>query len=94
MLTSRKLAPAVIAGAAATYAATPAAAVDLVNRDRVEREAVVNHSNGTSEVLTVKPGQRLGDVCTACVILVGESSIEASGRATAIITGGKITVGG
>lgn len=94
MLTSKKVAPAIIAGAAATYIATPALAVDIVNRDKVEREAVVNHSNGTSDVLTVKPGQRLGDICTACVILVGETSVEASGRATAVISGGKVTVGG
>ncbi len=94
MLTSRNLAPAVLAGAAVTYVAAPAFAVDLVNRDKVVREAVVNHSNGDSVVVTLKPGQRLGDICTACVILVGDSSIEASGRATAVIAGGKITVGG
>jgi hypothetical protein len=94
MLTSKSLTPALFAGAAVTYVATPAFAVDLVNRDKVVREAVVNHSNGDSTVLTLKPGQRLGDICTACVILVGDSSIEASGRAIAVISGGKISVGG
>ena len=94
MLTSKKLAPAVLASAAVTHLATPAFAVDLINRDKVVREAVVNHSNGDSVVVTLKPGQRLGDVCTACVILVGDSSIEANGRATAVISSGKITVGG
>ncbi|MHB1205071.1 MAG: hypothetical protein ACYCZX_05855 [Rhodospirillaceae bacterium] len=72
--------------------AGPAGAVDLVNRDRVERETVVNRSDGQSEVLTLKPGQRIANICTVCVILVGESSVEASGRVIVTIAGGRATV--
>ena len=70
----------------------PAGAVDVVNRDRVEREAVVNRSDGQSEVITLKPGQRIADICTACVILVGESAVEVSGRVTVTIADGRATV--
>lgn len=70
----------------------PAGAVDLVNRDRVERETVVNRSDGESEVLTLKPGQRIVNICTVCVILVGESSVEVSGRVIVTIAGGRATV--
>lgn len=85
------------AGAAALIVslgmAIPARAVDLVNRDRVARDVVVNRSNGQSDVVTIKPGERIAGVCVSCVILVGESSVEAVGRVTAIISGGKITLG-
>lgn len=88
MISTRMAAAAV----ASISFAFPAGAVDLVNRDKVEREAVVNRNDGQSEVLTVKPGQRLANVCVSCVILVGETSVEAAGREVAVITGGKVTV--
>jgi hypothetical protein len=69
-----------------------AGAVDLVNRDRAERETVVNRSDGRSEVITLKPGQRIANICTACVILVGETSVETSGRTVVVIEGGKAAV--
>jgi hypothetical protein len=68
-----------------------AGAVDLVNRDRVDRETVVNRSDGQSEVMTLKPGQRIANICTACVILAGESAVEVGGRVTVTIEGGKVT---
>ncbi len=71
---------------------TPAMAVDLVNRDRVAREATVNTSDGQSNIITLKAGQRLADLCTSCVILVGDTSVEAVGRAVAVIENGKVTV--
>ena len=69
-----------------------AGAVDLINRDRVDRETVINRSDGQSEVITLKAGQRIGNVCTVCVILVGESSVETSGRDVVVIQGGRVTV--
>lgn len=79
--------------AAAILGGTPAMAVDLVNRDRVEREATVNTSDGQSNVITLKAGQRVTEVCTSCVILVGDTSVEAVGRAVAVIENGKVTLG-
>jgi hypothetical protein len=73
-------------------AAAPAGAVDLINRDRTPREAVVNRSDGQSEVITLKPGQRIADICTVCVILVGDTSVEVTGRVTVTITAGRAEV--
>lgn len=82
-----------VLAAIAILAGTPALAVDLVNRDRVEREAVVNTSDGQSNVITLKAGERVANVCTSCVILVGDTSVEVLGRAVAVIQGGKVTAG-
>lgn len=71
----------------------PASAVDIINRDKVEREVVVNTSDGQSSVLVLKAGERTANVCTSCVILVGETSVEATGRVLAVIQGGKVTIG-
>lgn len=79
--------------ALAILVSTPALAVDLVNRDRVEREAVVNTNDGQSNVITLKAGERVANVCTACVILVGDTSVEVTGREVAVIQGGKVTAG-
>lgn len=81
------------AGAAAILVSTPATAVDIVNRDRVAREAVVNTSDGQSNIVTLKAGERIPDVCTSCVIVVGDTSVEVLGRAVAVIEGGKVTAG-
>ncbi len=80
-------------GAMAILVSTPALAVDLVNRDRVDREAVVNTNDGQSNVLTLKAGERVANVCTSCVILVGDTSVEVAGRDVAVIQGGKVTAG-
>lgn len=82
-----------VLAAIAILANTPALAVDIVNRDRVEREAVVNTSDGQSNVITLKAGERVANVCTSCVILVGDTSVEVVGRAVAVILGGKVTAG-
>ena len=73
-------------------AATPAKAVNLENHDRQPREVTINRSNGSSETLTLKPGQRLENICTDCVILVGESSVETRGSATVKIEGGEVSI--
>lgn len=78
---------------AAILASAPAMAVDVVNRDRVEREVVVNTSDGQSNVITLKAGERVANVCTSCVVLVGETSVEVTGRVVAVIQGGKVTAG-
>lgn len=80
-------------GPAAILFSTPAVAVDIVNRDRVEREAVVNTSDGQSNVITLKAGERVANVCTSCVVLVGDTSVEVTGRVVAVIQGGKVTAG-
>ncbi len=67
-------------------------AVDLENHDRKQHEVTINRADGSSETLTLKPGQRLEDICTDCVVLVGENSVEARGRATIAIEGGKVTI--
>ncbi len=67
-------------------------AVDLVNRDRVAREAVVNRADGSSETITVGPGQRLQNICDDCVILVGMSSVETRGRTVVRIERGEVSI--
>lgn len=67
-------------------------AVDIENRDRKEHEVTINRADGSSETLTLKPGQKLPDICTDCVILVGENSVETRGRATVKIEGGKVSI--
>lgn len=73
-------------------AASPALAVDLVNRDRAPREVTVNAADGSSKVVTLKAGEKVANVCDDCVILVGNSSVEAKGRATVKIEGGEVSI--
>jgi hypothetical protein len=72
--------------------AFPAQAVDLVNRDRASHEVTVNGADGSSQTLTVKGGQKVNDICSDCVILVGRSSVETKGRATVKIEGGEVSI--
>lgn len=72
--------------------AFPAQAVDLVNRDKAPREVTVNAADGSSQKLTVKGGERVKDICSDCVILVGKSSVETKGRATVKIEGGEVSI--
>ena len=81
---------ALIASILGIFAARPAGAVDLVNRDHVAREVVVNRANGSSETINVKPGQKLENICDDCVILAGASSVETRGRTTVKIEGGQV----
>ena len=69
-------------------------AVDLANGDKVPREVVVNGSDGDSKVVKVPARQNVTDICTACVILSGDSSVEAVGRVTVKIEGGKVSING
>ena len=73
-------------------ATSPAFAVDLVNRDRAAHEVTVNNADGTSETMTVKAGQKVTDISSDCVILVGNSSVETKGRATVKIEGGEVSI--
>ena len=73
-------------------AASSAKAVDLVNRDRKPYEVVVNRTDGSSETIAVKAGQKVDNICTDCVILVGNSSVETRGRATVKIEGGQVSI--
>jgi hypothetical protein len=68
----------------------PAGAVDLENRDRKDAEVTINRDDGSSDTIAVKAGQRLNDICSSCVILMGDESVEVKGREVATIQGGKI----
>lgn len=70
----------------------PAQAVDLVNRDRAAHEVTVNGADGSSETRTVKAGEKVKDICSDCVILVGDSSVETKGRTTVKIEGGEVSI--
>ena len=81
-----------ILAAATLVAAGPAYAVDLVNRDRVAHDVIINRSDGSSDEITVKPREKLAKVCTACVVVVGDSTAEATGDVTVTIEGGKVSI--
>ncbi len=74
------------------FAAPPAEAVDLVNRDRVPREVVVNQADGSSRTITVRAGEKVENICDDCVILVGAGSVETRGRLTVRIAGGVVSI--
>ena len=71
---------------------SPVYAVDLANRDRVAREVVINRADGSSDVLTIKARQKVADVCSDCVILAGNSSVEVKGFVTVKIEDGKVSI--
>lgn len=81
-----------LAVAAVALCAHAAFAVDIENHDRQARDVTINRSDGSSETLTVKAGQRLENICTDCVILSGNSSVETRGRATVKIEGGEVSI--
>ena len=68
----------------------PAHAVDIVNRDKVPRDIVVNDSDGNSIERTLKPQEAVANICAACVILTGDTSVETMGDMIAVIEAGKI----
>jgi hypothetical protein len=78
---------------ASLVAVAPAHAVDLVNRDKVPREVVVNGNDGESTVMTLKPQEKVTGVCKACVILSGRTSVEATGNVTVMVEDGKASIG-
>jgi len=69
-------------------------AVDLRNRDRIEHEVTVNHSDGRSETITIKAGQTIADICSDCVVLTDTSSVEVKGNATVKIERGEVSIDG
>ncbi len=82
----------ILAGIAFIGTGPEAKAVDLVNRDRKPYDVVVNRADGSSETISVKAGQKVDNICTDCVILVGNSSVETRGRATVKIEGGEVSI--
>ena len=70
-----------------------ASAVDVVNRDKVPREIIVNSDDGQSTVMTVQAHQKLENVCKACIVLSGITSVEANGSVTVLVEGGKVSIG-
>ncbi len=78
----------------ATLAMTTAAwAVDVVNRDKIPREIVLNLPDGNYKTLTVKPQEKATGVCAECVVLYGRTSAEATGNDVVQIEGGKVSIG-
>jgi hypothetical protein len=78
----------VLVAACVAGVAAPAGAVDLVNRDRVGHDVVINRSDGSSEEITIKAREKLAGVCKACVVVVADSTVEATGDVTVTIEGG------
>ena len=93
-LKARKRTVAIGTGIAVTamLASAPVWAVDVINRDKVPREIVVNSSDGDSSVRTLKPQEKVANVCTSCVVLTGNTSVEASGNDTVMVEGGKVSI--
>jgi hypothetical protein len=72
--------------------ALPAWAVDVVNRDRKPQEITVNSADGESKTIILRPGERVNDVCTDCVILTNTSSVETKGKTTVKIEDGELSI--
>jgi hypothetical protein len=90
MMLRMGFAGALLAGCIA--AASPSHAVDVVNSDRVARDIVVNDSDGESKALTLQPDAKIANVCQSCVILAGNSSVEANGNDLVKITKSNIAI--
>ena len=73
-------------------AVSPVQAVELVSRDKVPRDVTVNRADGSSDTITVKPGEKVADVCEECIVLLGTTSVEAKGKDTVRIEGGKVSI--
>jgi hypothetical protein len=67
-------------------------AVDIVNKDNALRVVVVNEDNGDSNVVTLPAKQKFDNVCRSCVVLFGNTSVEAEGNVTVVIERGKIAI--
>ena len=70
--------------------ASPASAVDIVSREKVARDIVINRVDGSSDTITIKPGEKLAAVCEECIVLLGNTSVEASGKVR--VEGGKVSL--
>jgi len=67
-------------------------AVDIENADRRPHDVTINRADGSSELLRVASGQRLENICTECVVLLGDESVEPRGSVTVEIRGGKLSL--
>ena len=72
--------------------ASPALAVELVSRDKVPREVTVNRADGSSDTIAIKPGEKVTNVCEECIVLLGPTSVEAKGKDTVRVEGGKVSI--
>lgn len=69
----------------------PAAAVDVVNGDGRDYEVTVTE-NGVASRFTLFSGGDEEDVCGACTVSIdGVGSIEASGKETIVVSGGRLS---
>ena len=73
-------------------AVSPALAVELVSRDKVPRDVTVNRADGSSDTITIKPGEKVAEVCEECIVLLGSTSVEAKGKDTVRVEGGKVSI--
>lgn len=71
--------------------APAARAVDILNVDGRDYDVIVTE-NGVESYFTLFSGGAEEDVCAACTVEIdGIGSIEASGKETVIVSGGKLT---
>ena len=89
---SRVFAWSMISAGILIAAVSPVQAVELVSRDKVPRDVTVNRADGSSDTITVKPGEKVADVCEECIVLLGTTSVEAKGKDTVRIEGGKVSI--
>lgn len=82
----------IAATALVLLALTPAAqAVDILNEDGRDYDVIVVE-NGAESSFTLFSGGAEDDVCAACTLEIeGLGSIDASGKDTIVISGGKLT---
>jgi hypothetical protein len=71
---------------------SPAVAVEIVSRDKVPQDVTVNRADGSSDTITIKPGEKRADVCEECIVLLGNTSVEAKGKDTVRVEGGKVSI--
>ena len=56
------------------------------------RDVTVNRADGSSETITVKPGEKVANVCDECIVLLGSTSVEAKGADSVRVEGGKVSI--
>lgn len=89
---SRAFVQSMILAATLMAAVSPALAVELVSRDKVPRDVTVNRADGSSDTITIKPGEKVAEVCEECIVLLGSTSVEAKGKDTVRVEGGKVSI--
>ena len=70
-----------------------ASAVDVVNMDKVAWEVAVNTNDGQSSIVALAPKEKRTVACETCFVVLGNTSVEASGQMTVKIEGGKVAAG-